>query len=388
MTLLRHLSRLSLLTLGTLSTAAYAQPHTAAAAAAWQACQVMTDAPERLACFDQWALTQNPIPSGTVPQPQALGQPASAWEDPAPAAATAALDMADTTTPSVSEDNCRNPAYSTLSRFYELERATDCGTLRLRGYQPQSVSLTFANHINEQPGNASRGVAPTEDYQSKELRIQLSIRSKLAGGLLTPADAQAMDSLWVGYSQLSFWQVFNDDNSRPFRTTDHKPEIFYVYPTQMQLPFNWRLRYSGIGFMHHSNGQSDPLSRSWNQLYLMAGAELDDRWSLQLKTWRRIPERDAYDDNPDILRYWGRAEAQLFWNIDADNTVGLTARGSLGRNYGSGRLEWMRTLGQSWSGNRSNLRLHLQLFSGYGESLIDYNYKRTSLSVGLSLLDF
>ena len=39
-------------------------------------------------------------------------------------------------------------------------------------------------------------------------------------------------------------------------------------------------------------------------------------------------------------------------------------------------------------GDNSNLRLHVQLFSGYGESLIDYNYKRTSLSVGLSLLDF
>ena len=38
--------------------------------------------------------------------------------------------------------------------------------------------------------------------------------------------------------------------------------------------------------------------------------------------------------------------------------------------------------------NKSNLRLHVQLFSGYGESLIDYNRKRTSLSVGLSLLDF
>lgn len=34
------------------------------------------------------------------------------------------------------------------------------------------------------------------------------------------------------------------------------------------------------------------------------------------------------------------------------------------------------------------LRLHTRLFSGYGESLIDYNFHRTTLSVGLSLLDF
>jgi phospholipase A1 len=45
-------------------------------------------------------------------------------------------------------------------------------------------------------------------------------------------------------------------------------------------------------------------------------------------------------------------------------------------------------LGEGWNGGKSNLRLHVQLFSGYGDSLLDYNYKRTALSVGLSLLDF
>jgi phospholipase A1 len=39
-------------------------------------------------------------------------------------------------------------------------------------------------------------------------------------------------------------------------------------------------------------------------------------------------------------------------------------------------------------GNRTNLRLHTQLFSGYGDSLIDYNRKRTVFSVGVSLVDF
>ncbi|MBU6467449.1 MAG: phospholipase A, partial [Burkholderiales bacterium] len=39
-------------------------------------------------------------------------------------------------------------------------------------------------------------------------------------------------------------------------------------------------------------------------------------------------------------------------------------------------------------GGKSNLRLHTQLFSGYGDSMIDYNHKRTVFSVGLSLVDF
>ena len=55
---------------------------------------------------------------------------------------------------------------------------------------------------------------------------------------------------------------------------------------------------------------------------------------------------------------------------------------------GSARLEWLQTLGKGFGGGKSNLRLHTQLFTGYGDSLIDYNRKRTVFSVGLSLVDF
>ncbi len=85
--------------------------------------------------------------------------------------------------------------------------------------------------------------------------------------------------MWFGYSQQSYWQLFTPQISRPFRFTDHEPEIMYVYPTTAQLPFGWRWRYSGVGLVHQSNGQSNPLSRSWNRVYLMTstGMELDNR---------------------------------------------------------------------------------------------------------------
>ncbi len=44
----------------------------------------------------------------------------------------------------------------------------------------------------------------------------------------------------------------------------------------------------------------------------------------------------------------------------------------------------MSTLGNSFSG----LRLYTALFHGYGDSLLDYNFKRTVFSIGLSLVDF
>ncbi len=365
-----------------------------AASEAWRQCAATPDSGARLACFDHWAQHQ-PAPAAAP----------SAWQAPAASARQAAIALpasASAPTPAAepartaagtglahaSNGGCRDPRYSEMSRFYELEAGTDCGTFSFRGYKPLTVSVTTGNNINQQPSSPSHPTAAFTPYDRQELRIQLSARTKIASGLLTQHGSGVKDALWVGYTQQSFWQVFNADLSRPFRTTDHEPEIFYVYPTTARLPLGWTLRYSGAGLVHHSNGQSDPLSRSWNRWYIMAGAELDDRWQLQAKLAKRIAENPANDDNPGIQNYWGRAEVKLLWQPNAANTLGLTARGSLGKGYGSARLEWMRTLGEGWNGGKSNLRLHVQLFSGYGESLIDYNHKRTSLSVGLSLLDF
>ena len=40
------------------------------------------------------------------------------------------------------------------------------------------------------------------------------------------------------------------------------------------------------------------------------------------------------------------------------------------------------------SPHSTGLRYHLQLFSGYGDSLLDYNRKRVVLSLGLGLVDW
>ncbi|MBP7646222.1 MAG: phospholipase A [Comamonas sp.] len=361
-------------------------------AEAWQQCAATTDNATRLACFDTWARQQQPL---TPPPATSWQAPAASAQQQTPEALTQAANA-----PMVQADvvagqglvptngGCRDPRYSEMSRFFELETGTDCGTFSFRGYKPLSVAVITADTVNTQPSSPGKPPATAQNYRPEELRIQLSARTKVASGLLTSPTSGLQDSVWVGYTQQSYWQVFSPALSRPFRTTDHEPEVFYVYPTQAKLPFGWQLRYSGIGMVHHSNGQSEPLSRSWNRWYLMTGAELSNRWQVHAKLWKRMAESTPDDDNPGIQNYWGRGEVKLIWQPNENNTLGLTARGSVGKGYGSGRLEWLRTIGEGWNGGKSNLRLHVQLFSGYGESLIDYNRKRTSLSVGLSLLDF
>lgn len=378
----------ALLTLVLAPTAVAQTASDSMASDAWRQCAATTDNVDRLACFDSWAQQQQPL---TAPPASAWQAPAASAQDSVEQAANAPMVQADLVAGQglvPTNGGCRDPRYSEMSRFYELETGSDCGTFTFRGYKPLSVSVVTSDSINRQPSSPTHGTADYRPFREEELRIQLSARTKLASGLLTSPSSGLQDSIWLGYSQQSYWQVFSPDLSRPFRTTDHEPEIFYVYPTTAQLPFGWQWRYSGIGMVHHSNGQSEPLSRSWNRWYLMTGAEMGDKWQVHAKVWRRMAESTDDDDNPGIQNYWGRGELKLHWQPNEKNTLGLTARGSIGKGYGSGRLEWMRTVGEGWNGNKSNLRLHVQLFSGYGESLIDYNRKRTSLSIGLSLLDF
>ncbi|MCM2345232.1 MAG: phospholipase A [Acidovorax soli] len=355
---------------------------------AWRRCAALgNDSPARLACFDQWAgqqawqapaasaaaSTEGAAAPATVPLPVDTRLPA-----------TRIIDVAQT-------EGCRDTQYSDLSRFWELESGSNCGTFGFRGYRPLSVSVVASSNVNRQPSSDADGRTATEftPYQRTENRIQLSVRTKIAQGLLTQGHPTLKDSLWFGYTQQSYWQLFSPGISRPFRTTDHEPEVMYVYPTDARLPFGWRWRYSGAGLVHQSNGQSNPLSRSWNRVYLMTGMELDNRWNIQARIWKRLSENSPDDDNPGISDYIGRGEVKAFWNLDKDNTLGATLRHSLASNgRGSARLEWLQTLGSGLGSSKSNLRLHTQLFSGYGDSMIDYNKKRTVFSLGLSLVDF
>ena len=103
-----------------------------------------------------------------------------------------------------------------------------------------------------------------------------------------------------------------------------------------------------------------------------------------------MSENSNDDDNPDISDLVGRAEFTGIWNINKGNALGLTLRHSLRATVnGSMKLEWLHKLGANGQeSSPSSLRLHTQLFSGYGDSMIDYNRRRTVLSVGLSLVDW
>jgi phospholipase A1/A2 len=346
-----------------------------------QTCVATRDDVQRLACYDRLAgrgSERAELASGSVAGPGTARTAIVAGAEAGPSLATPP-----------SQAPCKDPGHGVWSRFWELTPQTDCGTFHLRGYRPLSVSLVHADRVNRAPSSPAPGRSATAatDYRINEMRVQLSVRTKIATGLLTHEDPHRKDSLWFAYTQQSYWQLFSAYLSRPFRATDHEPEFIYVYPLDLSLPAQWRLRYAGLGVAHQSNGQGLPLSRSWNRTYLMAGADLHDRWLINARLWHRFSERSGDDDNPGMDDGMGRAELRLGWQVNRDHGLSLTFRHAL-RDTGRGsmRLEWFKALAPATG--PSDLRLHTQLFSGYGDSLTDYNFRRTVLSVGLSLLDF
>jgi len=302
----------------------------------WQQCQALQDDPDaRLQCFDRWAAQQG---GATQANTAPIAPPT---HQQAPVVITMQA-------PTVHD--CKNPRFSELSRFWELEAGSDCGTFGLRGYRPISLSWIGSDSVNTQPSSPSlpNNASTSVPYRTVETRVGLSVRTKIARGLLTRDEPQKRDSIWFAYSQQSNWQIFSGDLSRPFRTTDHEPELIYIYPFDAALAWGWRLRYGGVSLNHQSNGQPLPFSRSWNRTILLAGMERGPNLTVQAKLWQRIPENASDDDNPDIDVRMGRAEVAGFWYADSNNTLGLTLRHALfNGNSGSFKLNgcasWVAT---------------------------------------------
>jgi phospholipase A1/A2 len=361
----------------------------------------------QLACFTAWAKAQPQT------QTQSLSQETSSATHAADTARTTAAETAAETTTTAhsaavtsapartsasppatatTEADCKQAPASALQRFWELTPSADCDTFGLRGYKPLSLMWSTANDVNTQPSSpqAEHTATTAQNYQRFENLIQLSVRTKVAKGLLV-SDGTQKDALWFGYTQKSFWQIFNTELSRPFRATDHEPEIMYIYPTNRELAAGWNWRYAGLSLNHQSNGQTLPLSRSWNRAILMAGVDHTNGSRLEAKLWRRLPEAAADDDNPDIQDFVGRGELSGLWALTPKTSLGLTMRHALkAGGKGSVQIDWLQQPSNSTQalGAAAGLRYHVQLFSGYGDSITDYNHKRTALRVGVSLVDW
>ncbi len=302
------------------------------------ACVKIEDDAKRLNCYDSL--------SGRKPR------------DPAPTE-----EFKETTSPPPDRE------FSYFSKLWELHPESRRGNFAI---VPHRSSYVLPFTYNDSPNNDA---VPGKELKRPEVKFQLSIKTKIWQDLL----GKDLD-LWFGYTQQSFWQFYDFDDSSPFRETNYEPELILNYRTDYDL-LGWKSRFLNLAFNHQSNGRSEPQSRSWNRIIASAGFERKN-FSLLLKGWYRLPESAEDDDNPHMGKYLGYGEiwGYYFWKR---NRFGVMLRNNVDFRHNRGALqaEWSFPLFKRVGG-------YVQYFYGFGESLLDYNYRVNRIGIGFILQDW
>jgi outer membrane phospholipase A len=225
--------------------------------------------------------------------------------------------------------------------------------------------------------------------KSPNAKFQLSFKYRLfseRGSLMKdrPALKEFLTGFHLAYTQTSLWDW--QAPSAPFLDSSYKPEFLYEADrVDRGLLGKWgRLDLQG-GVQHESNGKGGADSRSLNIAYLqttfVAGKEGGFQLSLAPRAWIYL---GSLSDNPDIKKYRGHIGLRTivgwadWWQLSATGLIGdAWDRGSL-------QLDLTYPLMALFSENVA-LYLYVQYFWGYGETLLHYNDRTSSLRVGFAL---
>jgi phospholipase A1 len=184
--------------------------------------------------------------------------------------------------------------------------------------------------------------------------------------------------LWFGHTQKMAWQTLNHGNSRPIRETNYEPEVILTLGTGNE---GNGLKLVNLGLVHESNGLDQSEHRGWTRTYVQGGWEWH-RFSLLARVWHVISQSD--DDNPNIRRFMGTGDLRARYESAGGHVTSVLLRRNLGTQRGLVQLDWatpkLNALGA--------LKFHVQLSSGYGETLLDYNHRQNTIGVGLSFGDW
>ncbi|QSP96473.1 phospholipase A [Marinobacter salinisoli] len=329
-------------------------------------CALIENGVQRLACYDR---LQNPEAARQAASPERVEE---AQQD----AAEAIPGLTEGTGGLPAEDE--RVMDNVLDRYLRAEKAVFSFSGSFVGYRPTYIlPVSYVVDPNPNPNSPTLGISGYDyDLEREEAKYQISFKVPLLTGML-----DQRTTLWFGYTQKSFWQVYNRDSSAPFRETNYEPEIFVRYQTDWNIG-KGKLNALTFGFNHQSNGQSEPRSRSWNRLIGSAGYSYG-RWLLIVQPWYRIPEDLNNDDNPDIERYLGYANYIGVYKLTEDRTLSLQLMNNLrsSNNKTSVELAYSFPMGDS-------LRGFIQYYNGYGESLIDYNERIQRFGIGVMLNDW
>jgi len=228
------------------------------------------------------------------------------------------------------------------------------------------------------PNTLSASGLSTENVDNIEAKYQISVKLPLY------QVENSTSGLYMAFTAVSYWQVYNGEASKPFRETNYEPELFYSWRNELTFA-GFKFNQIRFGLSHQSNGQSGLRSRSWNRLF--ASAMFSDADSFyHIKAWYRIKEDEkddpfdsTGDDNPDITTFMGHTEFGYGTTLGDFNVMALI-RNNLKTSNNKGSIELNLSYPIS-----ERYELLMQYFNGYGDSLVDYNRHQQRIGFGVQL---
>jgi phospholipase A1 len=285
----------------------------------------------------------------------------------------ACADTGDTSPAKESEVMTSIPVYEqqeVIASRYAVETEIEERPFAITANLPNYILYTLMDEPNQAPFEDQSGVP--NPVQDDEMQFQVSIKAPIWRHMF----GTNLDT-FVSYTARSYWQLFNDDFSAPFRETNYEPEIFVRDFSEYDF-LGLKIAGWSLGFNHQSNGQSQRYSRSWNRIMAKGAISITDDLGVLARAWYRIPEDEEDDDNPGMHRYYGYGDLRAVW---APNRNTITAMLRPGTQETSFELTWSYPISKVF-------RIYAQYYKGYGESLLDYDYDMERIGIGIAMNDY
>ena len=203
----------------------------------------------------------------------------------------------------------------------------------------------------------------------------------------------AADHFFFAYTQTSFWDLLSRDPS--FYDSSYKPSLFFYYTNLFEsASTNFFQLDLQPGAEHESNGKGSTGERSLYTGYLQPTAtfRLPENFTFTLQ-----PRAREYflvgQNNPDIADYRGYVDllAALAWkDPNSEEKVELAGKFTLGDNwkYPGTKIDLRFNLARVFWLKAFNPTIQLQYFTGYGQTLLQYNQPSRAFRAGLCLWYF
>jgi phospholipase A1 len=216
-----------------------------------------------------------------------------------------------------------------------------------------------------------------------EIKFQLSLKYQISKNDVAesmPMLNTVINNWYFGYTQKSFWSIH--ESSQPFRESNFSPEFFKeINYSNWESDDIFKLLRLGL-FQHESTGEAGAGSHGWNLTYLEPILKYR-KLTFAPKFFAPVlfrSKQKAAPDNPDIFDYYGYTELKLIYDQTDKYRHSLMYRQGDNRDlYG---FQWQTDI--AFHRNNWNPKIFIQYWSGYGESLKDYNHENQGLVIGMS----